>query len=103
MTPKIAGINAHKNVDLYHNKQKLHSSADKEVTQKLIQTIHQRVEEKFGDYRKAFRALDKNFDGSLSFQEFVSGCEFSGIKMTINDFKKVFDIIDYDSEGEVDF
>jgi hypothetical protein len=33
----------------------------------------------------------------------VSGCEFAGIQMSINDFKKIFDVIDYDQEGEIDF
>ena len=44
-----------------------------------------------------------NFDSSLSFQEFVAGCEFCGISLTLEDFKRVYSMIDYDGEGEVDF
>lgn len=69
----------------------------------MLRGIHSRIEEKFKDYRRAFRHFDINFDGGLSFQEFIAGCEFSGINLTIQDFRYVFDTIDYDHVGEIDF
>lgn len=69
----------------------------------MLKGIHCRIEEKFRDYRRAFRHFDVNFDGSLSFQEFIAGCEFSGINLTIQDYKYVYETIDYDQAGEVDF
>ena len=83
-------------IDLYTEEEKIH-------VQNVLSGIHQRIEEKFKDYRRAFRHFDINFDGSLSFQEFIAGCEFSGINLTIQDFKYVYDTIDYDQTGEVDF
>lgn len=65
--------------------------------------IHLRIEEKFRDYRKAFRSFDVNFDGVLTFQEFCEGCELSGINLPVSEFKLVYDTIDYDSQGQVDF
>lgn len=71
--------------------------------QTVLRQIHQRIEEKFKDYRRAFRHFDVNFDGMLTFQEFIAGCEFSGIHLSIKDFKYVYDTIDYDGQGQVDF
>lgn len=68
-----------------------------------MKQIHIRIEEKWSDYRSAFRSIDQNFDGGLSFQEFVAGCEFSGIQLPIKDYRLVFDVLDYDKKGEVDF
>lgn len=65
--------------------------------------IHIRIEEKFGEYRKAFRQFDINKDNDLSFEEFVYGCEFCGIAMPIQDFKAVYNTIDYDGNGGIDF
>lgn len=46
------------------------SKIDKQLYFKLQQNlrmIHYRIEEKFKDYRQAYRNFDLNFDGSLSF------------------------------------
>ena len=62
-----------------------------------------RIEEKFKDFRHAFRTFDKNYDGSLSFKEFMSGLENIGIRMNLPDFHLIFDMIDYDKKNEIDF
>ena len=64
-----------------------YSKEEKKHVQSLLRQIHTRIEEKFKDYRRAFRHFDVNFDGKLTFQEFIAGCEFSGIHMSIKDFK----------------
>ena len=69
----------------------------------MIKQIHFRVEQKFRDYRTAFRKFDLNFDGGLSFEEFVTCCEWMGVSMPLTDFKMVFETIDYDKTGEIDF
>ena len=38
---------------------------------KLMKYITTRIEEKFKDFRQAYRAFDKNFDGGLSFKEVI--------------------------------
>ena len=61
------------------------------------------MEEKFTDYRRAFRAFDVNLDGQLSLEEFVECCEHVGIHMPIQDFQAVFNVIDYDRSGEIGY
>ena len=39
----------------------------------LMRFVHLRIEEKFKDFRHAFRSIDKNFDRQLTFKEFMSG------------------------------
>lgn len=80
-----------------------YSAEEKKHIQNIIRQIHSRIEEKFKDYRRAFRHFDVNFDGQLSFQEFIAGCEFSGIHLGIKDSRYVFNTLDYDNEGSVDF
>ena len=50
-----------------------------------------RIEEKFKGFRQAYRSFDKNFDGSLNFKEFVQGMEGIGIKLKLDDYRKIFD------------
>ncbi len=70
---------------------------------KLLQYVHARIEEKFKDFRKAFRTFDKNFDGGLNFKEFITGMENIGVKLKMTDYRLIFDSIDYDSAGEIGF
>lgn len=37
--------------------------------------VHIRIEEKFKNFTHAFRSIDSNFDGHLSFKEFIEGLE----------------------------
>jgi len=70
---------------------------------KLVRYVHMRIEEKFKDFRKAFRSFDKNYDGNLSFKEFMSGLENIGIRLGLEDFQSIFSCLDYDHKGSVDF
>ena len=70
---------------------------------KLLQHVHARVEEKFKDFRHAFRFFDKNFDGSLNFKEFITGMEEIGVKLKMTDYRLIFDAIDIDSAQEIGF
>lgn len=65
--------------------------------------MHIRIEQKFKDYRSAFRLFDLNHDGSISFEEFVVFAEFTGVQLPISDFRLIFDTLDYDGNGEIDF
>lgn len=65
--------------------------------------MHFKIEQKFKDYRNAFRFVDVSFDSSVSFDEFVGQFEFIGITMALDDFKLIFNILDYDDTGEIDF
>lgn len=74
-----------------------------ERLEKIIKTMHLRIEEKYRDYRVAFRAVDKDFGGHLEFKEFMTAMEEIGIKLRLGDFKLVFDALDFDGKGSIDF
>lgn len=59
--------------------------------------------EKFRGFRQAFRRFDKNYDGSLSFAEFVAGMNELGVHLSIIDFRLVFEKIDYNEESSIDY
>ena len=62
-----------------------------------------RFEQKFKDYRKAFRCFDVNFDGTLEFHEFVDGLELCSISMPLDDYRLVYDLLNYDNAKSIDF
>jgi Ca2+-binding EF-hand superfamily protein len=62
-----------------------------------------RFEQKFKDYRKAFRNFDVNFDGTVEFHEFIQGLELCGINMPYTDYKLVFDFLNYDNSKTLNF
>lgn len=72
-------------------------------TDKLVRYVHMRIEEKFKNFRQAFRSFDKNYDGNLSFKEFMSGLENIGIRLSLDDFLKIFQVLDYNQMNEIDF
>ena len=78
-------------------------NANYERADKLFKHVHARIEEKFKDFRHAFRSFDKDFGGSLDFKEFITGMEESGIKLKLGDYRLIFDTIDYDCKGEIGF
>ena len=78
-------------------------SSKYERIDKLFKYVHARIEEKLKDFRKAFRSFDKNFDGTLNFKEFITGMEGIGVKLRLEDYRIIFDSIDYDCAGEIDF
>lgn len=47
--------------------------------------------------------MDKNFDGSLNFREFMQGMQEMGISLTIADYRLIFDKIDFDGDQEIDY
>lgn len=94
-------VDDYKGKDIQHQADK--TEKEKRRIRELFRRVHLRIEEKFGEYRKAFRQFDINKDNDLSFEEFVSGCEFCGIALSIRDFKAVYDTIDYDNNGGINF
>jgi Ca2+-binding EF-hand superfamily protein len=71
--------------------------------QQLLRHIHIRFEQKFKDYRMAFRHFDMNFDGQIEFEEFVQGLEFCGIAMALEEYRKVFKLINFDNAPFINF
>ena len=71
--------------------------------QQLLRTIHMRFEQKYRDYRMAFRNFDVNFDGTVEFYEFVNGLEHCGIFMPLEDYHAVYNILNYDNADDIDF
>lgn len=69
----------------------------------LIKFVHQRIEEKFKGFRAAYRFFDKDYSGSLDFKEFILGLENMGIWLSYADYKMIFDSVDYDKQGEIDY
>ena len=62
-----------------------------------------RFEQKFKDYRIAFRHFDVNFDGTVEFHEFIGGLESCGIMMPYEHYRQVWDLINYDGDKELNF
>jgi len=65
--------------------------------------VHARIEEKFKGFRQAFRNFDKDFGGSINFKEFIQGMESIGVKLKLDDYRRIFETLDYNQEGEIDF
>jgi Ca2+-binding EF-hand superfamily protein len=55
-----------------------------------------RIQEKFGDYRRAFRFFDKDRDGTINFREFVAGLENLGIRLNFEEYRNIFNTLDND-------
>lgn len=69
----------------------------------LFQHVSNRITEKFKGFTQAFRSFDKNYDGVLNLREFVRGMNEMGINLTLNDYKLLFDGIDFDQVGQIDY
>ena len=69
----------------------------------VFQQINLRMYEKFKGFRQGFRTFDKNFDGQLTFAEFVAGMNEMGVHLSVVDFRLLFEQIDFNSEGRVDY
>jgi Ca2+-binding EF-hand superfamily protein len=69
----------------------------------LLKLIHQKIEERYKDYRLAFRNFDKNFDGGVNFKEFVNGMENMGVSLHLEDFRRIFLALDTNNDGEITF
>ncbi len=72
-------------------------------TDLLLQHVNNRILEKHKGFTEAFRRFDKNFDGSLNFREFVLGMTEMGLNLTLTDMRLLFDKIDFDKAGEIDY
>ena len=70
---------------------------------KLLPHVNTRILEKYKGFREGFRKMDKNFDGSLNFREFMQGMQEMGIALTFPDYRLIFDKIDFDNAGEIDY
>ena len=59
--------------------------------------------EKFKGFRDCFRKMDKDFSGQLNFREFVQGMDEIGFSISLSDYRILFDQMDYDQSGEIDY
>ena len=65
--------------------------------------MHCRILEKYKDFTTAFRRFDKNFDGSLNFREITTSLAEIGMQLSLPDYRLLFELIDYNEAGEIDF
>ena len=52
--------------------------------------------------RQAFTVFDKDQSGSISFNEFIKGCQQLGMPNSQTEFRHVFNILDLDHSGHID-
>ncbi|CAI2361416.1 unnamed protein product [Moneuplotes crassus] len=69
----------------------------------LMKLIHVKIDEKFKDYKDAFRAFDNDYSGNIGFTELVEGLETMGILLELESMKKLFNYLDVNKDGEINF
>lgn len=69
----------------------------------LMKLIHVKIHEKFNDYKNAFRAFDNDYSGNIGFTELVEGLESMGILLELENMKKLFNYLDINKDGEINF
>jgi len=70
---------------------------------RIVEVVHIKIEEKFKNYREAFRKFNADFNDTLSFSEFVEGLESIGISLKLVDFRELYDFLDKNSDGGINF
>jgi Ca2+-binding EF-hand superfamily protein len=68
-----------------------------------LKKIHMKIEEKFKDYRRCFRSFEKVSDRFMKLNEFAIGCENIGIRLSLEEFKHVYNLLDSEQTGNIDF
>ncbi len=81
----------------------LNLNISKDRSLRNLKKIHNRIEEKFKDYRRCFRSFEKVSDRFLKLNEFVIGCENIGIRLSLDEFKHVYSLLDSENIGNIDF
>ena len=87
------------NIDSY-------KSTNYEISQNLyriLEMIHIKIEEKFKSYRDAFRKMNIDFNDYISFSEFWKGLESIGICLRLTDYRQVYDFIDENKNGQINY
>ena len=65
--------------------------------------IHIKIEEKFKNYREAFRRFNVDFNDYISFSEFCKRLESIGISLKLSDYRQVYDLIDENKNGQISY
>ena len=69
----------------------------------LMKLIHVKIDEKYKNYRDAFRAFDSDFSGVIGFTELVEGLEAMGILLQLDRMKQLFNFLDTNQDGVINF
>ena len=70
---------------------------------RIVEMIHIKIEEKFKNYREAFRRFNVDFNDYISFSEFCKGLESIGISLKLSDYRQVYDLIDENKNGQISY
>lgn len=62
-----------------------------------------RIQERFKKLSPAFRYFDLNFNNRVSFNEFILGMENLKVKLSSKDILQIFNYLDKDSKGYIDY
>lgn len=76
---------------------------DKRGVRNLLEILDLKINERFTALADAFRIFDKNFDGRITFKEFIEGINFLGCDFSIGDCRKVFDFLDKNHDQALDY
>ena len=62
-----------------------------------------KITERFNRIAHSFRYFDINSNGKISLNEFSQGLEGLGVRLSPEETERVFNYLDKDSNGEVDY
>lgn len=70
---------------------------------RLLEFCWMRIQERFKKLSPAFRFFDLNFNNRVSFNEFILGMENLKVKLSSRDILQIFNYLDKDKKGYIDY
>ena len=74
-----------------------------EDMEEIIKWIHYKIEQKYKNYKEAFKAIDINRNGIIEFREFFQGLDEMGLLLKLENTKRLFDYIDSGNKNKITF
>ena len=69
----------------------------------MLAMVSDKIKERFESLRDCFRYLDTNHTMSISLNEFAQAIDVMRLKISFDDIKMLFDYLDKDSKGAINY